>query len=454
LQKRRGISDEWRIRRDLLSLKYSLEQPKIWDPTVADAVARSLIAKLPYILFFDDFRDKIEEKIEIVDAAKASGWLEIIEQLFRQTDPSLSVYTLPTLEERQRKTVLAKVRRKLNETLTREWQNFRLDERDALDISIDFTSEGVTGSVRNYIKLDVVETDIAGDQHFFFISNRSKGFYWFFNFVMKLEFNPKLVAGGDSTVYLLDEPGSYLHAFAQRKLCNKLKQLSVRNRVIYCTHSQYLLDPEIVPISSVSVADKDGNGVISLVPIFEYKGGANERRSALQPMWDALQIKPFALDALDAKMTVIVEGMYDYFALELFRGGRRVAIMPSVGADSVKFFVSLLIGWRLDFRALWDNDPEGQKKFAEAKELFSETVADKYFRLLPSTSGRRKIMQDLFNGDDLTMIRNELSLPSNCSFERTLHALFYSDLRAEIVQRFSSQTRTSFQELYEALLLT
>jgi hypothetical protein len=271
---------------------------------------------------------------------------------------------------------------------------------------------------------------------------------------MKLEFNPKIVAGGVSTVYLLDEPGSYLHAFAQRKLCNKLKQLSVRNRVIYCTHSHYLLDPEIVPVSSVTVAEKDGNGVVSLVPIFEYSGAINERRSALQPVWDALQIKPFALDALDARMTIIVEGMYDYFALELFRGGRRVAILPSVGADSIKYFVSLLIGWRLDFRAIWDRDAEGQKKFDEAQVLFSETIAKRHFRLLPAKAGQRRIMQNLFNGEDLKMVREQLALNPNCSFERTLHALFYSDLRAEIIQGFSSETRSAFQELYETLSLT
>ena len=248
-------------------------------------MAREIISMLPYILYFDDFRDKIPERIEIPAslAQSQSSWLDIIEQLFKQTDKSFSVFDLPSLEERQRRTVLSKVERKLNETLTKEWQTFKLDERDALKISIGFdqrttapaqvATDPTLGSkalapgtaasaqvsanvIKSYIKLDVVET-VAGFDHFFFISDRSKGFYWFFNFVMKLEFNPKVVTGGPEVIgeaqaiYLLDEPGSYLHAFAQRKLCQKLRQISETNWVAYCTHSHYLLDPEVIPVNSI-----------------------------------------------------------------------------------------------------------------------------------------------------------------------------------------------------------
>ena len=173
------------------------------------------------------------------------------------------------MEERQRKSALAKVQKYLNSTLTKEWENFRLDDRDALEIALDFVKEaGPNNSIRNFLKLDVVETDNSGEQHFFFVSDRSKGFFWFFNFVMKLEFNPKVLSQDDkNTIYLLDEPGSYLHASAQIRLCKKLKNLSSRNRVIYCTHSHYLLDPEIIPISNIVVADKDVASNIKLTPI-------------------------------------------------------------------------------------------------------------------------------------------------------------------------------------------
>ena len=472
-------------------MKYSFDSDRLGPPHVQDALARNIIKSLPYILFFDDFRDKIEERVEIVsgDGRNTAGWLSIVEQLFNQTNNTFSVFQLPTLEERQRKTVLSKVQRRLNETLTKEWQSFRLDDRDALKICIDFYREevvqvaktapqpptqpavpspprplvqpapstqpqaSVQKIVRNYIKFEVVETDSAGDEHFFFISDRSKGFYWFFNFVMKLEFNPKVVGDNAHTVYLLDEPGSYLHAVAQRKLCQKLRNLSRSNRVIYCTHSHYLLDPEVIPVSSITVADKDGNGNVTLTPIPNYRG-ASDNRSALQPVLDALQIRPFALDLISTRATVITEGIYDYFAMELFRNSRPISVLPSVGADSIKFYVSLLIAWQVEFRVLWDNDEEGRSRHAQALDLFGAEIAARTFRLLSTVPGRqRRIMQDLFDGTDIVMVRTELDLPHDSSFEQMLHALFYSPRRGELVQAMGQYTKRNFEQLFDALSL-
>jgi hypothetical protein len=458
LRKRRGLPTEITITRNLATKKYSVPGLRISSGEQQHALAEAIISRLPYILFFDDFRDKIEEKIEIIAPKDdtPSGWLAILQQLFKSTDEKLSVFQLPALEERQRKSVLAKVQRRLNETLTKEWQNFRLDDRDALEISVDFVTERTTQGVpRHYLKLDVVEVDSAGDQHFFFISDRSKGFYWFFNFVMKLEFNPKVVSTSGMSIYLLDEPGSYLHAFAQRKLCNKLRQLAEKNCVLYCTHSHYLLDPDTIPVSSIQLADKDGNGSVSLLRITDFKGVATEKRSALQPVLDALQIRPFALDVIGTRTTIVVEGIYDYFALEMFRGNRPIAILPATNADSVRFFISLLIAWQIEFRALWDNDKEGRLRHGEAGKLFGEEVAKRHLRLLPSDKpDGTRILQSLFDGSDLQMLRTELELAADSSFERTLHAAFYSPLRGELTRKVGAKTRQHFEELFDALDLS
>lgn len=411
---------------------------------------------LPYILYFDDFRDKIAERIEIPadkDDESLSDWLAIIQQLFKQTDKSFSIFKLAQIEVRQRRTVLSKVQRHLNETLTKEWQSFRLDDRDALKISIEFEQSG-SSVLRNFLKLDVVETDGNGDEHFFFISDRSKGFYWFFNFVMKLEFNPKIVASGSEvrSIYLLDEPGSYLHAFAQKKLCLKLRQISEKNSVIYCTHSHYLLDPDAIPISSIVIADKDSSGDITLTRMIEYRGAITDNRSALQPVLDALQIKPYSLDLIHTQTTVIVEGMYDYYLLEMLRGDRQIAILPSVGAGSIKFYISLMIAWQVKFRALWDNGPEGRKKFSDAEELFGSEISRRCLRLLPATSADgKRIMQNLIDGSDIVRLRDELQIAKESSFERVVLALFYSSRRNELVQQFSQETLANFDELFTSL---
>jgi hypothetical protein len=222
---------------------------------------------------------------------------------------------------------------------------------------------------------------------------------------------------------------------------------------LYCTHSHYLLDPDSIPISSVLVAVKDGTGSVTLVPISDYKGLATERRSALQPVLDALQIKPFALDLINTRATVIVEGIYDYYALELFRATRPVSILPSVGAESIKFYVSLLIAWQVQYRALWDNDAEGKKRHAEATSIFGPEIAAKNFVLLPSSTGQKRIIQDLFSGSDMIMIRRELGLPADCSFEKTVLSLFHSTRRSEVFNMIGVETRRNFEQVYETLAL-
>jgi hypothetical protein len=337
----------------------------------------------------------------------------------------------------------------LNERLTSEWQNFRLDDTDALKIQIDYEDEPAP-SKRAFLKLDVIEKDKMGDEHYFYVRDRSKGFFWFFNFVMKLEFNPKVVAGSDvEAIYLLDEPGSYLHAAAQEKLAKKLRQLSERNKVIYCTHSHHLLDPQVIPINTIRIAEKDGNGNVQLVPLHEH-GGAIARRSAYQPLIDALQIRPLALD-FGSKPTIIVEGIFDFYLLDLFRANREIAILPSVNAQSIEYHISLMIAWRVPYCALWDNDPAGRDSLRTAQGHFGEEEARSRFRLLSSGKAKNRILQNLVEGQDMQQIRALLSLPSNSSFEKTIAAWYYSRERAKILRAMSGKTRANFEQLFNSL---
>lgn len=450
-RKRRRLPNPLRISRNLKTQKYDIEGDIFSDKEFNDVAAQEILKGLPYILYFDDFRDSIDERIKIIKRTDGltTGWLSILEQLFKQTDEAFSVFTLEGMEERRRKSVLAKVNRKLNDTLTKEWQNFRLDDTDALQISLEFEKK-VDG---NYLKLDIVEKDINGDEHYFFIRDRSKGFFWFFNFVMKLEFNPKVIDADNNTIYLLDEPGSFLHASAQSKLCSKLKQLSAKNKVIYCTHSHYLLDPEVIPLSSIKVADKDGNGNIKLIPIHEHKGNVLERRSAFQPIIDALHIKPFLLD-LTQDRVILTEGIYDYYALEMFKQGRNVSLLPSVGADSVLYYISLMIAWRVPFFVLWDNDTAGRRSKARAEEVFGQEIASRHFFLLPLLKSQTRILQDLFAGDDINLIKEVLEIPKNSSFEKVIAALFYDQRRSEIIGKISKNTKKNFEMLFDSLNLS
>lgn len=439
-----------------MGMRYSVDGFKLPKGATENDFARAVIRSLPYILFFDDFRDSIEDRIRI-DAEQQpspSGWLAIIEQLFKKTDEDFSVFQLHLLEERQQKSVLAKVSRHLNETLTREWQNFRLDDRNALQILVQYTSDDEVEGGLGWIKLDIAETDAKGDEHYFYLRDRSKGFYWFFNFVMKLEFNPKVIEGTNiGAVYLLDEPGSYLHSTAQRKLCRKLKSLSDGNAVVYCTHSHYLLDPMVIPLSSIRIADKDDMGSVNLTSLYEHSAGLSDRKSALQPVIDALEITPFIADITSSKM-VITEGIVDFYAYSIFYPDQDVDFLPAQGAGAVGTLISLMIGWQIEFQALWDFDKDGKDAHKDALAIFGEEIGMSRFHMLPprrTTSGKvgsKRILQDLFAKDDIRTLKEELDLPRNTSFDKTISTWFYSDCRDQLRDRLSTETQSNFNEVF------
>ncbi len=441
------------IHRNLTNKRYYIDSSLFGHKHLNGLLAKDILLNMPYILYFDDFRDSVDEEIEVDKSQKenSKGWLSIIEQLFNKTDSNLSVFDLPGMELRKRKSVLAIVSKKLNRTLTREWQHFSLDGEDLLSISIDF-HEKESGSGKGIIKLEVIEKDKNGDEHFFFIRDRSKGFFWFFNFVMKLEFNPKLAgSSGYESIYLLDEPGSYLHASAQRKLCQKLRDLSKDNKVLYCTHSQYLLAPDIIPLNSIKIAEKDGYGKIALFSIHDYKGTFKTKKATFQPLMDALQVNPFLADFNKDKV-LIVEGVCDRYAIDMLKGSCDIKILPAVNADSAIYLISLMIAWQVNYRVLWDNDIEGRESKRKAEDYFGTNESNKRFVLLPKHGTSNKtILQDLFSGEDMVMIKKVLDMPRNTSFEKTLTTLYYSSKKNGVVKNINHNTKTNFKELLTSL---
>lgn len=389
-----------------------------------------------YIHYFDDFRYEVPSSINLSTDAT---WKGIVEELIQQSDKDLDLDTVFKLDERRRKSAISKVEKHLNETLTKVWQQFHLEERDALEIHIDLDPQ------QKILRFEVAEKTLEGQDVYFDIKDRSKGFYWFFNFVMRLEFNSRAMSQS-KTVYLLDEPGSYLHARAQESLCQKLRTLSVGNVVIYCTHSHHLLAPQTIPVNAIRIVERNSEGSISLYSIAEHPNDNINRHSAFQPILEALQVRPSAFDIRNSKV-IVTEGLYDFFLFDIMKPDENYQIIPAVGADSVRYHISLLMAWRIPFFALWDNDGEGRKKHAEATKFFGIEEAKRRFRLLPTKAPQRKrILQDLIS-NDLAMLRAELSL-SNSSFKKVVMNWYYSELRDSIKRKLSQSTIANFAEIF------
>jgi predicted ATPase len=439
------------IGRDLkLKRYYFLGEEALDDSDLNNELCYELMRILPYTLYFDDFRDRLDEKIEIAGGKDDAAWIMIINRLFKLTKEDYSVFDLPNKNENIRRSIISEVEIKLNEELLKEWPHFSIQQKQPLEIKIGYSTAGD----KHYLEFLVVEkiqVDGKEKERFFRIQDRSKGFFWYFNFIMKLIFNTKSRNLYDSdTIYLLDEPGSYLHSTAQYRLTKRLKDISKKNKIIYCTHSPYLLDPQLIPISSIKIVEKSVDGSIELKSAFESKIKINKKNSAYQPIYDALDVKPVLLD-YDISNIVLVEGIYDFLSFEMFKDKSTLNFFPCVNADSILNNISYMIFLRKNYLALWDNDKEGIEQMKRAQKYFGD-IESKRFILLPIEKGRRKArLENIYDAKELTDYKTHFGLPKNQSFEKTILHLFYSEKRDALLPKFFDNTKRNFLGVISSL---
>jgi predicted ATP-dependent endonuclease of OLD family len=276
---------------------YKIEDP-IWkdeNKEVQDAICKEIINRLPHIIYFDDFLESIPDEIIITEEDKTS-WQETMDLLLKSVDPQYSTTTLKEKEENAIDSIQSDVSEKLTNTITEKWTQMRLEEVDNFKIKFiyDKTKPSIKLKVIEKVKDNKNDEVLKDKERTFDIRQRSKGFFWFFNFVIKSEFNPKMKS--KEIIFLLDEPGAYLHISMQEKLCEKLAKLSETSTVIYCTHSHNLLNPKHIDISNIHICykEQEQNGNIVMQNIGDYANNSKVERTrkslAFEPIYHVLGI--------------------------------------------------------------------------------------------------------------------------------------------------------------------
>lgn len=175
------------------------------------------------IFFFDTFEDRLKHRIpksEVVDKTdsitngliKLAG-LEGREEVIFEESPNA-------------RQLLTRGSEQLTEQLKQLWVQGKEDDiRAQLSVSID----------GNFLNVDIEDFNTYGD-----VSTRSRGFLFFLSFILKY----KEYHAGDlkSFIFLIDEPGIFLHPRGQKDLLLYLESLSEFNQVIYTTHSPFTIN--------------------------------------------------------------------------------------------------------------------------------------------------------------------------------------------------------------------
>ena len=193
--------------------------------------------------------------------------------------------------------------------------------------------------------------------------------------MIKLKFNPRYRERKENSIFLLDEPGSYLHSSAQTELLKELKTVSENNVIIYCTHSQFLLNPEEINLGSIKIAEKrDSQVFLSLFG--EYRG--NRDSGALSPVYQALQVNG-ANDFIGN--VLITEGITDYYVLKMLQQcwnlpEKETIIIPGSGAGNSTTLISFALGFASKFRVILDNDRAGKNAKTKYIKDFGHGIED------------------------------------------------------------------------------
>ena len=230
-------------------------------------------------------------------------------------------------------------------------------------VNAEFTSRFEEYWTQDKVTLKV---DKDGDTVFFWIeengqyyrpSQRSQGQRWYLSFYIKVVARAK---EDRPNIILIDEPGLYLHAKAQKDLLRVLENHTSKFPIIFSTHSPYLIDED--NLESIRLVEKS-NGMTTI----SNKVHATADKETLTPILTAIGLGiNDSITNLDQKNNIVVEGQEDVFYLQAFKELTSDSIKFSAnfvnggGAGNMGIVGSILTGWGCNVCYLFDKD-EGMK---------------------------------------------------------------------------------------------
>jgi len=447
-------------------LPYTLDFPIIEDEILRKRIITHITNNQPYVLYFDDFTDRVPSEVsfssDYVKTGQIRGnsnneWQLIIEEMFNRSgaegfeennSENKPLQAFMNLKEKDiRDGVLYDITDVLEKEVISEWKKMKkeglnklADDSDKLELLINYDEQNYT------FEFKVQDKSKEGKKRIFNITQRSKGFQWFFNFIIKLKFNPRYKGEVENSIFLLDEPGSYLHSSAQKELLKELQKVSQTNTLLYCTHSHYLLDPRIIKLGSIRIAEKE-KAKISLTNYGDYKG--KNENGALSPIYQALQLN-IANDYIGR--IAIFEGITDFYFFTLIQKHSNyisddIKLIPGSGAGSSTTMISLGLSFADKFIVVFDDDKGGNEAIKKYKKEFGDQIINHFHKY---GNGINKQLEDLISKKDADFLMKETG--SN-SIKKSFGLFFYDkkDLHMDFIKNLTKETIDNCKTTFETL---
>jgi energy-coupling factor transporter ATP-binding protein EcfA2 len=202
-----------------------------------------------------------------------------------------------------------------------------------------------------------------------------------------------------SRIFLIDEPGSNLHAKAQKDILSIFEKQKDNLQIIFTTHSPYLLDVDkVYRVHAVERSDTEDDKSETKVIPFHKLGSASV--DTLLPLYTSMGVDASHQAVISRNNNVLLEEISAYFYLKgfwkLFNKIEVVHFLPATGCPNLPLLANLMLGWGLSFSVVLDDEPHGRKVLKELKD--SRVCKDENLIKIDSCSG----IEDLFTKADFT----------------------------------------------------
>lgn len=218
-----------------------LENSYAWDNKVRGYIAKSILKPLlPKFWYFDEYYELLGEidLKELQEGKLSKEYIKTAKALFELAGIDIKeLIASDSFEEF--KAQLESTSNEITDKIFEYWKT-----NSDLDIQFDIQKERVTQNKEYPFEKIVLHVRIYNRKHRLSLplSNRSKGFNWFFSFIVWFS----KIQGDENKnfILLLDEPGLNLHASAQDDLLRFIEDLSINYQIIYSTHSPFMIESD------------------------------------------------------------------------------------------------------------------------------------------------------------------------------------------------------------------
>lgn len=346
----------WR-ERALSSKGWGLVDGHIWK--------QYLLPLLPKFLYFDDYK-LLQGKINLPSLKKreSDGQLTDADETAQGLLQLAGTNVGELMSDEGYETAKAKLEA-IGLDITQKIFEFWKQNQD-LDVEFDLKSDAkdsvpFNNGVNLYIRIKNRRHGVTVP-----FDQRSKGFIWFFSFLVWFDAVQSRAETEDALVLLLDEPGLNLHALAQADFLAYINELSRQHQIVYTTHSPFMVDSaQLENVRVVEDRVKEGTKIIG-----DLAGSSDE---SVFPLQAALGYS-IAQNLFIAKKNVLVEGPADLILLQhigalMEAGGKQglgdAILVPVGGLDKLATFVALLGSNKLKLTILHDRASTPHQKLED-----------------------------------------------------------------------------------------